>query len=144
MRTRTLSAVAVVFFLFAGVGIAQESSNVKIQNVPVTPTSPASGKDMYVNYCASCHGKDGKGNGPAAPALKSMPTDLTALGKKNGGKFPADHVAAILAGAGVTAHGSADMPVWGTLFRRVSSGHQAEVQLRISNMTKYLESIQAN
>jgi hypothetical protein len=42
----------------------------------------------------------------------------------------------------VPAHGSRDMPVWGALFPSVSSS-QGEVQLRISNLTDYVKSIQA-
>lgn len=145
MRTRTLtSAVTIVVLMLAGASAGQEKSNVKINKVPVPVTSAASGQEMYVNYCASCHGKSAKGDGPAAKALKVPPTDLTLLTKKNGGKFPSDHIAAILAGSDVPAHGSAEMPVWGTLFHRMSGGHDSEVQLRISNLTHYLESMQAH
>ena len=143
MRARTLiSAITVLFLMLAGSAFAQENSNVTIKKVPAPRTSPVSGKDMYTSYCAACHGKDAKGNGPAAPALKVVPTDLTMLAKQNGGKFPSDHVATILAGGSVTAHGSADMPVWGSVFRSMSGGHSTEVQLRIANLNKYLESLQ--
>jgi mono/diheme cytochrome c family protein len=39
------------------------------------------GKALYDKSCASCHGAAGKGDGPAAKALKSKPTDLSALAK---------------------------------------------------------------
>src|ERR1035437_888659 len=45
------------------------------------------GQALFQAYCASCHGKDAKGAGPAAPALKAKPADLTQIGKNNGGKF---------------------------------------------------------
>jgi len=146
MRPRTLiSAVTIFVFIFilSGLAAAQEKSNVTIQKVRAPHTSPASGQEMYVSYCASCHGKDGKGNGPAAPALKVPATDLTLLSRQNKGVFPADHVATVIGGAGIAAHGSAEMPVWGTVFRRLSGGHDSEVQQRISNLTKYIESIQS-
>ena len=75
---------------------------------------------MFTQYCAPCHGLDGKGNGPAASAMKSQPTDLTQLARKHDGKFPANSVASALKfGSGSAgAHGSADMPVWGPLFNR--------------------------
>ncbi len=115
-----------------------------IQHVPVKAMSPASGKDMYSSYCAVCHGTDGKGGGPAASALKVPPTDLTLLSKNNGGKYPALKVTSSIRGESATpAHGSKDMPVWGTLFWNLSSGHEGEVQQRVSNLTHYIESLQA-
>ena len=74
----------------AAFGIAQTSTQIK--QVPVKETSPASGKQMYSTYCAVCHGADGRGNGPAAVALKEHPTDLVQLAKENGGKFPGSHI----------------------------------------------------
>ena len=117
-----------------------QSSEKVIKHVPVKPTSAASGEEMYNNYCASCHGKDLKGNGPAAPALKVPPTDLTTLAQKAGGKFPSAKVASATKGdVDMPAHGSKEMPVWGPVFYRISSGHESEVQLRISNLSKYIE-----
>jgi mono/diheme cytochrome c family protein len=114
-----------------------------IKHVPVKPTSPASGKEMYTTYCAVCHGLDGKGAGPAAEALKVPPTDLSTLSKKNGGKFPALEVAATIRGeANVPAHGTKDMPIWGRLFWSMSGGHQGEVQQRVANLTNYVDSLQ--
>ncbi len=119
------------------------SQQTKIKKVPAPQTSPASGKEMYTAYCASCHGPHAKGDGPAAGALKVPPADLTALAEKNNGKFPGNHVAAVLSGhEEVTAHGSKDMPVWGPVFLRVSHGHVTEVQQRVSNLTQYIESLQ--
>ena len=69
---------------------------------------------MYVNYCAPCHGVDGKGNGPVAAALKTQPTNLAVLSKNHGGKFPSTHIASVLQfGTAHPAHGSAEMPLWG-------------------------------
>jgi hypothetical protein len=101
---------------------------------------------MYMAYCASCHGQDGEGNGPAAAALKTHPTNLTILAAKNGGKFPEVHVVAVIKGDNLTpAHGNKAMPVWGPVFLSMStSPHDtAQEQMRLSNLTKYLESIQA-
>jgi mono/diheme cytochrome c family protein len=115
-----------------------------VQHVAIKSTSAASGKEMYTSYCAVCHGTDGKGGGPAASALKTAPVDLTILSKNNGGKFPALKVASVLQGtAALPAHGSQEMPMWGPLFRIVSGGREAELRLRISNVTGYVESLQA-
>ena len=115
-----------------------------IKHVPIKSTSPVSGKDMYATYCAVCHGKDGKGGGPAASALKVPPTDLTLLSKNNEGKYPSMKVSsAIRNESDLPVHGSKEMPVWGALFWSVSSGHEGEVQQRVVNLTKYIESLQA-
>jgi mono/diheme cytochrome c family protein len=99
---------------------------------------------MFNNYCAVCHGKDAKGGGPAASAMKTPPTDLTLLAKNSGGKYPGSHVAAVIRGQAVTAsHGSQDMPVWGPLFSSISQGHEAQVQQRITNLVGYIETLQA-
>jgi len=114
-----------------------------IKHVPVQSTSPVSGKEMYTAYCAVCHGTDGKGGGPAASALKVPPTDLTVLSKNNGGKYPALKVTSSIRGESATpAHGSKEMPVWGTLFWSMSQGHEGEVQERVTNLTHYIETLQ--
>ena len=84
---------------------------------------------MFNNYCAVCHGKDGKGGGPAASALKTPPADLTTLAQKNGGKYPSAHISSVIRGqASMPSHGSQDMPVWGPLFSSISQGHESDVQ----------------
>ena len=120
-----------------------QTTTPEIKHVPATYTSPTSGKEMYTAYCASCHGVDGKGDGPAAPALKILPTNLTMLSVKNGGSFPAARVATEIQGGAMTpAHGSKDMPVWGPIFMMLGGHSAAQVQLRIRNLTNYLETIQ--
>jgi mono/diheme cytochrome c family protein len=117
-------------------------AQVKIKKVPITETSSTSGLDMYFSYCASCHGLDGKGAGPAAPALSSPVPDLTKLAKNNGGPFPTVSVLNTLGRIqGSGAHGSEDMPIWGDLFRS-SAGGESGAQMRIYNLTRYLEGIQ--
>jgi mono/diheme cytochrome c family protein len=107
------------------------------------PSPTASGKEMFRTYCASCHGKDAKGGGPPASALKTVPPDLTALAKRNGGNFPRDQVTHVLRGqASPVAHGDPEMLVWGLVFWRASKGHEKEVQHRISKLNRYLESLQ--
>ena len=83
---------------------------------------------MYMAYCASCHGADGKGNGPAAAALKTPATDLTQIAAKNGGTFPDAHIMQIIKGDSMTAaHGNKDMPVWGPVFLQMADD-TAQVQ----------------
>lgn len=138
---RKMALIAMV--MLAASVAAQQAGKPVVKKVPATYTSPASGEEMYQNYCAACHGKDAKGRGPAAPALKTPPPDLTVLAKKNAGRFPTDHFAAVLTGKTVVvAHGSQEMPVWGNIFWKISQGHQTEVQQRVSNLTSYIQSLQ--
>jgi mono/diheme cytochrome c family protein len=127
------------------IALTAQAQEKTIKHVPAKPTSAASGQDMYVSYCAVCHGKDGKGGGPAADALKVPPTDLTMLTKKNKGQYPSLHVATVIRGEGdLPAHGNKDMPVWGPLFMQMAQGHEAQVQQRIVNLDHYIETLQAN
>ena len=124
-------------------GIRAQETTKKIKHVPAGQTSAASGEQMYTSYCASCHGKDGKGDGPAAAALKQPPADLTTLAKSNGGKYPSMKVTSVLRGeATVAAHGTQEMPVWGPVFWHMSQGHASEVQQRVANLNNYIESLQ--
>jgi mono/diheme cytochrome c family protein len=143
MRAKLVS-MSIVIMLFAVAALAQNQPKPVIQHVPVQNTSPTSGAEMYKAYCAVCHGQDGKGNGPAAQALTTPPTDLTQLAKANGGKFPEMKVVATIRGeSNLPAHGTREMPVWGQLFWGMSHGHEGEVQQRTANLTKYIEGMQA-
>ena len=136
MNCRALLVCTVI--LAAGcLGSAQQPP--KIKRVAPGIISAADGPGMFRAYCAVCHGLDGMGNGPAAAALKKQPADLTQLSRKNNGKFPAYHVANVIQGAGETAaHGSREMPIWGTVFRTLGD----TVKLRVDNLTSYIDSIQ--
>jgi mono/diheme cytochrome c family protein len=125
--------------------LAQQAQQAKptIKREAAGHTSPSSGKEMFESYCAPCHGKDAKGDGPAAPALKQLPANLTQLAKLNGGKYPADKVTSVLRGqAQLMAHGDQEMPVWGPVFWKMSQGKEEIVQMRIANLNRYIESLQ--
>jgi mono/diheme cytochrome c family protein len=108
-----------------------------------TSPPPKSGAGTYKEYCAVCHGKTGKGNGPAASALKVRPPDLTTLARRHDGKFPDAYVAEVLRnGVALNAHGTAEMPIWGPLFMSIDSSYQSQFDLRISSLTKYIKSLQ--
>lgn len=102
-----------------------------------------SGRHMFKEYCAACHGADGKGRGPASASLRVPPVDLTTLSQRHGGNFPEEYVTHVLRfGPGVSAHGSAEMPVWGPIFQDIEHYNEAAVRQRIKNLCEYLESIQ--
>jgi mono/diheme cytochrome c family protein len=99
------------------------------------------GKTEYLQACASCHGNDGKGDGPAATELKTPPPDLTLLAKSNDGVFPSKVLHDIIDGRRtLRAHGTYEMPVWGNIFSQNSSNNS---QKRIDDISEYLKAIQA-
>lgn len=133
--------------LVVATGLCLAQSNTaqtpQVTKTAIRQTNAASGKEMFTQYCAPCHGAAGKGNGPAASAMKVAPTDLTQLGKNHEGKYPANSVASVLRfGNGSGPHGSADMPVWGPLFQSLDRFHDTTVQQRISNIVTYIETLQ--
>lgn len=100
------------------------------------------GRDLYEFYCASCHGKAGRGNGPDAKKLKAEPPDLTSLSASNRGQFPKAQVHAVLSGERPTeSHGSREMPVWGDVFKFLDPSDQ-RARTRVANLVAYLESLQ--
>ena len=134
-----LKAATTLLIAWAALGGAQE-----VKKVPIHSTSASSGKEMFAEYCAVCHGKAGNGDGPAAEALKKRPADLTQLTRKNNGAFPDIHVMNFITGDdAVSAHGSRDMPVWGALFSSMSPNDQGLIKLRVANLTDYVKSLQA-
>ena len=108
------------------------------------PSSDArnSGRQLFVTYCASCHGSSARGNGPIADTLRVRPADLTQLAKRNGALFPTAKTYRIIDGRDVGAHGNPDMPIWGDAFMRREGLNDAAVKARIEAILRYLESIQ--
>lgn len=110
----------------------------KVRTEPAKPIPASDGPEMFRSYCSPCHGKAGKGDGPAAAALNPKPADLTLFAKRRNGTFSAKDFEDKLNGqAIVPAHGSAEMPVWGPIFRQLGNE-----QLRVVNLRKYVESLQ--
>lgn len=101
------------------------------------------GPDLFRAYCAPCHGLNAKGDGPAAPALRTKVPDLTLLARNNHGQFPAERVRqSIMGDKLVAAHGSREMPIWGPIFHQVA----ADVDwgnVRVANLIEYIQSIQS-
>jgi mono/diheme cytochrome c family protein len=147
MKHIITSASLILGLLLMGIGIraalAQETPTT-MKKVPVHSTQSITGKDLFHEYCAVCHGPAGKGDGPAAAALKAPLPDLTQISAKNGGKFPELQIQHIINGeAGVpAAHGSKDMPVWGYIFRHMGANPDIGT-VRVHNLMKYIEEIQA-
>jgi mono/diheme cytochrome c family protein len=136
-------SVLLIALILSNVGIGASPAQQSIQKGDqgsIRPGPRMSGPDIFKWYCAACHGKDAKGNGPAASALKVPPPDLTTLAKRNKGKFPADYVTRVLVNGPKPAHGTAEMPVWGPLFAELNA--KGRVSVDINDVVHYLESLQ--
>jgi len=105
------------------------------------------GRVLYVRYCASCHGRDGRGDGPVAPALGQKPTDLTQIAATHGGTFPFLEVCEAIDGTRtVRAHGVSEMPIWGEIFQ-ADPASPLEQQIiasgKVITIARHLRTLQA-
>jgi len=83
-----------------------------------------SGQDLYVRFCASCHGASGHGDGPVASSFKVEVPDLTLIARRAQGSYPRDRIEKIIDGRFIIgAHGSRTMPVWGEDISRLQIGN---------------------
>lgn len=142
MRGKLTGAIAIgLVFIIAGALLSAAQTGSKAA-APAND-EPVTGKQLYISYCALCHASDGKGGGPFSPQLKIWPPDLTQMAKKNHGVFPEMRVTEAIDGEfGKPSHGSAEMPIWGPVFRSMAHGHKDSALVRINSLVKYLESIQ--
>jgi len=102
------------------------------------------GRTAFERYCASCHGPEGRGNGPVASVLTTPPPDLTQLKNRFEGVYPSEYVLRTVDGRHqFLAHGTRQMPIWGNIWREDTTlGYEAEVQRRLNALLHYLETIQ--
>jgi len=141
MKSHRQVALA-VSVLFVAVSANAQSGGKQVAPPSGAMIQSVKGVDLYRAYCASCHGEDGKGNGPAASAMKISPPDLTRISERNGGQFPEARMTQIIAGdQAITAHGSRAMPVWGPVFHQIEND-QDWGHVRLHNLIGYLISLQ--
>jgi mono/diheme cytochrome c family protein len=135
---------AVLFgVLILGACVAEGQDKPAVAKGPTPRTVAASGKQTYMQYCASCHGVDARGAGPAAFILKTPPPDLTTLAKRHDGKFPYEYVSDVLRfGTRILSHGSSDMPIWGPIFGSLDNYSEPAVRKRIKDLSDYLAFLQ--
>jgi mono/diheme cytochrome c family protein len=136
---RQISCVAV----FVSISILAFPGLAPAQEVEVI----MAGELEYQQYCAVCHGTDGKGYGIMRKFLTIEPSDLTQVLKKNGGRFPFWQIYRIIDGREeVRGHGTREMPVWGARFRSQAGGDDAgsrsQAAGRILALVFYLQQIQ--
>ena len=111
-------------------------------------TDVQNGQDLFLYFCAECHGKDAESIGPIAEMLAIEPPELTTLAERNGGKFPAEAVAKQIDGRIIAAnHG--DMPVFGPYLEteqsvaiKLPSGQPMMVTQHLADLISYLKTVQ--
>ncbi len=108
--------------------------------------STRSGPQLYQQFCASCHGKAGEGDGPVAPFFKLLPPDLTLIARRSGGTFPTERIRRIVDGRSILPpHGAREMPVWGMEFAWATDdplvGREV-ADAAIGRLVEYLRAIQ--
>lgn len=135
MLKRPVLLAALAAFAAAGIGAAA-------QQRPPDADDPNSGSHLYREFCASCHGAGGKGDGPAAPTLTRRATDLTQLSRRNAGTFPREMVRAVLEATEPSAGHAEAMPNWRRMFERLERGNERAVRARVEALVTHLESLQ--
>ncbi|WP_136439629.1 c-type cytochrome [Pacificoceanicola onchidii] len=107
------------------------------------------GRSHYHTHCATCHGLEGRGDGPMAGVMLIKPVDLTELSAQNGGRFPLERVVMRIDGRDpLVSHGS-PMPVFGDYFEgsfdvpiKAPSGQPVLTSRPVVDLVTYLQEIQ--
>ena len=147
MRNRCFSGLlAALLVCVFGVALSAQQPPAQkkptIKRADAAPTKTLDGADSYNSYCAVCHGRTGKGDGPAATALKAPLPDLTTITARHNGVFPRKDVEETITGINrPAAHGTEDMPIWGPVFRKLATDANFAT-LRINNLLDYIEGMQ--
>lgn len=100
------------------------------------------GKALYRRFCASCHGVEGRGDGPVAGSLKVEVPNLTLIARRARGVYPRDRIARVIDGSHVVAaHGTRTMPIWGQEFNRWAQDQKvskADARMIIVRLADYV------
>ena len=117
--------------------------------LPATAQDAETGRALYVDFCAVCHGDAGRGDGTMAEVLTVAPTDLTTLAAA--GAFPVLRVAEQIDGRRpLRAHGG-DMPIFGAWFEGAGpdvalpgpGGQPVLMSRPVADLVAYLQEIQS-
>ncbi len=102
------------------------------------------GRFTYKTFCSTCHGPDGRGDGPSAKSMRVPPADLTGISSRSNGRFDRASVARAVDTKGkCKGTGHEDMPRWGEVFAKVRGGQTpAQVQQMITDLVAWIETVQ--
>jgi mono/diheme cytochrome c family protein len=155
VRVCSVSAVGLLLgaILAAPRGASAQTGVVEHRDERPSRAEIQKGELEFRLYCVQCHGVEGVGNGPVAPALRTRPANLRMLARNRGGVFPEQEVRDFIDGTKqLAAHGTRDMPIWGLAFQYRGGAvgdiqapppaSEAEVDQRIDQLVAYIKSIQ--
>lgn len=113
------------------------------------PDGRVAGRALFDQYCVSCHGSDGTGNGPAAEGLPKRPADLTRIAERSGGTFPMVRVMSVIDGYTRRNDHSSVMPELGAALQEgpvvmveTSDGVKTPTPANLVALAEYLKTIQ--
>jgi mono/diheme cytochrome c family protein len=141
MRFRLMVAIGATVLI----GAAHRTAGQEPRPRPPLVIPSLYGGDLYQFYCASCHGREGRGDGPVAKLLTHRPPDLTTIAKRHNGRFPREAIERSMAGLEPSpppTHGSREMPVWGPDLYALDPDDRL-TRVGVANVVRYLESIQS-
>lgn len=160
MQARSALAVAVALALLIAPSSAW-TQTAKVEKLQIRYVASVDGRILYGEYCAPCHGADGKGHGPLAAGLRVPPPDLTTIAIRSGGKFNTGAVedringwkqiprtmgdAAARAHTRDTGENPENMPVmpsFGPIFASLYRQEVRDRQIRMTNLVRYVKSLQ--
>ncbi len=114
-----------------------------------TPQKELTGAQLFGEFCASCHGATGKGDGAMAAGLAKRPANLTTISARNGGKFPMARVLSTIDGYTRARAGHPVMPEFGVILQDgpvvmydTGDGIPTPTPERLIALGEYLRSIQ--
>lgn len=115
--------------------------------MPMSMPEAPEGAAFFAENCASCHGSDARGAGPASAGLSPRPTDLTLLARQNGGAFPTARALSYIYGDPEQGHLARVMPQFGgsladDLVPLEVDGVLTPTPRALAALLAYLESVQ--
>ena len=113
-----------------------------------SPTSSNTGRTIYADKCAVCHGASGKGDGELASLLETQPADLTRIAARRDGTWPMLEVMGIIDGYSKRYLPGSEMPIYDEFLEGnlvsfdTGNGIQQRTPAGLLAIARYLETIQ--
>jgi len=147
MRARL--SLALIALLLAAVAAPIAVASAEEEDTAAQTVKVFKGKVTFRIYCSNCHGETGHGDGNLAELLSVKPSNLTAIARNNGGKFPTELITQLVDGREtVQGHGLKEMPVWGDAFQKslqpswTDESDDERARRKIDEVVAFVESIQ--